>query len=81
MMVTVMVTATVMVMVMVLKALCQIGWLYQRQCQSFNILIAFYWPKLPQTQSFHTANSFQRKSLLLLKCSFVRHGSLEQAPK
>jgi len=32
-----------MVMVMVPKALSQVGWLRQRQCQSINRLKAFYW--------------------------------------
>jgi len=41
----------VMVIVMVPKALTQVSWLRQRQCQSFNRLKAFYWPKLLQTQS------------------------------
>jgi len=42
MMVMVMVMVMVTVTVMVSKALSQIGWLRQRQCQSFNRLRAFY---------------------------------------
>jgi uncharacterized membrane protein len=42
MMVMVMVMVTVTAMVMVPKALSQVGWLRQRQCQSFNRLRAFY---------------------------------------
>ena len=37
-MVLVMVPVMLMVMVMVPKALCQVGWLRQRQCQSINRL-------------------------------------------
>ena len=37
---------------MVPIALSQVGWLHQRQRQSFNILIAFYWPKLSQNSEF-----------------------------
>jgi hypothetical protein len=85
MMVMVMVMVRVMVMVMVtvmvLKALSQVDWLCQSQCQSSNRLKAFYWPKLPQTQSFHTAKSFPWKILLLPKHGFVKHGSLELTPK
>jgi hypothetical protein len=50
-----MVMAMVMVMVMVPKALSQVGWLRQRQRQSLHRHIAFYWPKLPETQSFQSA--------------------------
>jgi len=38
----VMLMVMVMVTVMVPKALSQVGWLCQRQCQSFNRLRAFY---------------------------------------
>jgi biopolymer transport protein ExbB/TolQ len=77
----VMVLVMVMVMVMVQNALSQVGWLRQRQRQSFNRLKAFYRPKLPQTQSFHTAKSFPWKTLHLPKRGFVKLGTLEQAPK
>jgi hypothetical protein len=42
MMTIVMVMVMVMVTVMAPKALSQIGWLRQRQCQSFTRLRAFY---------------------------------------
>jgi len=67
----------VMVMVMVPKALSQVGWLCQRQRQSFHRLQAFYWPKLPQAQSFHTAKSFLWKTLLLPKRGSLKRGSLK----
>ena len=41
----------VTVTVMVPKALSQVGWLRQRQCQSFNRLNTIYWPQFTQTQS------------------------------
>jgi len=41
----------VMVTVMVPKALSQVDWLRQHQCQSFNSLKVFYWPKLPLENS------------------------------
>ena len=52
-------------MVTVPKALTQVGWLRQCQYQSFNRLKAFYWPKLPETQSFPSAQSFPCRTLLL----------------
>jgi hypothetical protein len=64
----------VMVMVMVPKALSQVGWLCQRQCQSFNRLKAFYWPKLQQTQS-SIGPEIPGEMLLLPKCGYLRRGS------
>jgi len=61
-----------MVMVMVPEALRQVGWLCQRHRQSFHRLRAFYWPKLPQTQSFPSAQSFPWKTLLLPKCNSLK---------
>jgi hypothetical protein len=46
-----MVMVMMMVMVMIPKALSQVGWLRQHHYQSINRLNAFYWPKLPHTQS------------------------------
>jgi len=63
----------VMVMVTVPKALSQVGWLRQRQCQSFNRLIAFYWPMLPQTQS-SIGPKILVKTLLLPKRGFIKRG-------
>jgi len=80
MMVMVIVMVMVMVMVMVPKALSQVGWLATSMSMSKNRLKAFYWPKLPQTQSFHLVKSFPWKTLLP-KRGFVKRGSLEQAPK
>jgi len=65
-----------MAMVMVLKAISQVGWLYQCQCHSFSRLKASYWLKLPQTQSFHMPKSVAWRPLLL-----PQHGPLEQLLK
>jgi hypothetical protein len=51
-----MVMMMVMVMVMVPKALRQVGWLHQRQCQSINILKAFDWPSVPKRPGLHSAS-------------------------
>jgi len=56
------------------KALSQVGWLRQRQCQSFNRLNAFYWPKLPQTQS-SIGPKIPVETLLLPKRGFLKRGS------
>jgi hypothetical protein len=56
------------------KALSQVGWLCQRQCQSFNRLNAFYWPKLPQTQS-SIGPKIPVETLLLPKRGFLKRGS------
>jgi hypothetical protein len=64
----------VMVMVMVPKALSQVGWLCQRQCQSFNRLKAFYWPKLPQIQS-SIGPKIPVETLLPQKHDFLKRGS------
>jgi hypothetical protein len=50
-----MVMEMVMVMVTAPEALRQVYWLRERQCQSTHRLRAFYWPKLPKTQSFPSA--------------------------
>jgi len=60
----VMVMAMVMVMVMVLEALKRVCWLHQRQRQSLHRLRAFYWPKLPQTQSFPLAQCIHKLRVL-----------------
>jgi len=44
------------------EALRQVGWLHQRQRQSFHWVRAFYWPKIPQTKSFPPAQSFRWKA-------------------
>jgi hypothetical protein len=56
------------------KALSQVGWLRQRQCQSFNRLKAFYWLKLPQTQS-SIGPKIPVETLLLPKRGFLKRGS------
>jgi len=73
-MVMVMVMMMVMVTVMVPKALSQVGWLRQRQCQSFNRLKAFYWQKLPQTQG-SIGPKIPVETLLLPKRGFLKRGS------
>jgi hypothetical protein len=55
MMEMVMVMEMVMEMVMAPEVLRQVYWLRERQCQSTHRLRAFYWPKLPKTQSFPSA--------------------------
>jgi len=64
----------VMVTVTVLKALSQVHWLSQRQCQSFNRVKAFYWPKLPQTQS-SMGPKILVETLLLPKHGALKRGS------
>jgi hypothetical protein len=81
MMVMVMMAMVMMAMVLVMVitvpvALRQVGWLHHHSQQGFHRLQAFYWPKLPHTQSLPLAKSFQWKTLLCSKCS-----SLKQAIK
>jgi hypothetical protein len=62
----------VMEMVMVPKTLSQVGWLRQRQHQSIHRLKAFYWPKLPETQSFQSAQRFLWKRYYCRNAAFSR---------
>jgi hypothetical protein len=68
----VMVLVMVMVMVMVPKALSQVGWLPQRQCQSINRLN----PSIGQ--SFHKLR-VQSAQRFLWKCNSCRSSSLSSA--
>jgi hypothetical protein len=63
--------AMAMVLVMVIIVLRQVGWLRQRQHQSFHRLRAL------QTQSFPLAKSFPWKTLYLPKRGSLKRGSLK----
>jgi len=52
----------------------QVGWLRQRQCQSFNRLNTFYWPNFPQTQS-SIGPKIPVQMLLLPKRGFLKRSS------
>jgi len=77
-----MVMVIVLLMVIIVpEEIGQVDWLRQRQHQSFHRLRAFYWPKLPQTESFPSTKSFPWKTLLHPKLGSLKRGSLKQALK
>jgi len=80
MMMMMMIMMMLMMVISIPEVLRQVGWLHQRQHQSFYRLRVFYEPKLPHTQSFPSAQSFPWKTLLHLNCGSLK-SALKQALK